>query len=306
MASAYIFKVFEAKEPRVDTVLISETESRTTGETESRAMGEAEGRTANTAESRIEEIEEMLACFSLFYLRPQPESWSWLEQQGTWRRFIGSIQQTLERRGPSGRFLVRQPLRSQLKGQPLSVKPLSTEAALSRWLLKETGLLLEAGELSRAPRFETQLDFARKHLVGGLPVSVLPIESLHSRWTWQESASLPFARQMGLYNGDAAAHMASLLQQFELTVTGDVPLSPDHLTIELSFLGLLLRYGSNTDVHQFIDDHLSWLPNYLDILPGRVPNAPVFIAITILLNACLETLRLESLTEPWQAQGRGR
>jgi hypothetical protein len=261
-------------------------------------MGEAGGRAADTAEGRVEEIEEMLACFSLFYLRPQPESWSWLEQQGTWRRFVSSIQQTLKRRGHSGRFLVRQPLRSQRGTQPQKApRPLSTEAALSRWLLKETGLLLEAGELSRAPRFETQLDFARKHLVGGLPVSVLPIESLHSRWTWQESASLPCACQTGLYNGDATTHMDSLLKQFELTVTGDAPLPPDHLTIELSFLGLLIRYGSNIDVHQFIDDHLSWLPNYLDTLPGRVPNARVFIAITILLNACLETLRLESLTE---------
>jgi hypothetical protein len=285
----------------VNTERIAEAPNRIASGAENRIASGAPNRIASGAKGRIaeiEKIEEMLACFSLFYLRPHPESWRQLEQQDTWQRFICLIQQTLEGREPSERFLARQS--SESRSGNRSLRPLSAEASLSRWVLKETGLLLAAGELARAPRFETQRDFAHRHLVGGLPVSVLPIESLYSHWTRQESVSLPFARQTGLYNGDAAAHMASLLEQFELTVSGGVSLPPDHLTIELNFLGLLIRYGSNTDVYQFINDHLSWLPDYLDTLPGRIPNARVFIAITILLNACLETLRLESLADPWQ------
>ncbi|MDR1184423.1 MAG: molecular chaperone TorD family protein, partial [Coriobacteriales bacterium] len=258
-------------------------ESRAAGETGNHAVVKAD-ETGNHAvvkaeghSEEVEELEETLACFSLFYLRPQPESWRWLEQQGTWQRFIGSIQHVLEGQTPSRRFFAGAPLRGELRGKPrgkLRGKPRgkpsaqpsrqpsrqpSAEASLSRWLREETGFSLAADKLSRAPRFETQRDFACRHLVGGLPVSVLPIESFYGNWTQQESVSLPFARQTGLYYGDAAAHMASLLRQFELTVTGEALLPPDHLTIELSFLGLLIRYGSDTDVCQFIDDHLSWL-----------------------------------------------
>ncbi|MDR1082995.1 MAG: molecular chaperone TorD family protein [Coriobacteriales bacterium] len=286
----------------MDTEQIAEAESRIASVMESRM----ESRIASETESRIEEIDEMLSCFSLFYLRPQPESWKRLEQHNTWQRFIGSIQRTLERREAFERGVFEQFLIRRLSGHQSggwSLRQLPAETSLSLWLRKTAGFSLEVDELLRAPRFETQLDFARRHLVGGLPVSVLPIESLHSRWTRQESASLPFARQSGLYNGDAAAHMASLLRQFELTVTTDASLPPDHLVVELNVLGLLICYGSVADVHQFIDDHLSWLPDYLDALPGKIPSARVFIAITILLNACLETLYWESLTGPEEMCG---
>jgi TorA maturation chaperone TorD len=264
------------------------------------------------AESPVERIRELLECFSLFYLRPRPESWAHLKQQSTWLRFTRSIQQLLEGQSPFGQIPSRQfsleqfsaghPLKLQREHQPK--RQLPAETSLSRWLLQETGLSLAESEFSHAPCFEAQLDFARRHFVGGLPVSVLPIESLYRRWTWQESAALPFTRQTGLYGGDAAAHMASLLKRFELTVTGDTSLPPDHLAIELNFLGLLIQYGNGADAHQFIDDHLSWLPSYLDTLLDRIPDARVFVSITILLNACLEILRFELLAEHRQAQIR--
>ncbi|MDR2197313.1 MAG: molecular chaperone TorD family protein [Coriobacteriales bacterium] len=233
---------------------------------------------------------ELLDCFSLFYLRPEPESWARFEDAGTWRCFIDTIRQLLTD--------------TQASKNPL----------LQR-LSEKAGFTFDLGVLSQAPRFEAQMDFARRHLVGGLPTSVLPIESFYRCWTHQDSTSLAFAHQRGLYHSDAAAHMTSLLERFELTVTGDALLPPDHLAIELSFLAVLLRHGSNADIRIFIDDHLSWLPSYIDTLLDRIPpsqgkhrpidTSQAFIAITILLNACLERLReTRPKSEPARQPGR--
>jgi TorA maturation chaperone TorD len=234
----------------------------------------------------------MLTCFSLFYLRPDSASWSQLEQQATWQHFVATIQWLLQGPSLSGQFSLRCPQKERLSGK----------AFLSRWLFGKTDVVFNESEFLRPPSFTTQLDFARRHFVGGLPTSVLPIESLYRRWTQQKSASLPFAHQTGLYNGDAAKHMASLLKEFELDITEDSVSTPDHLAIELHFLILLIRHGKASDIRQFIDDHLSWLPDYVDALFDRVPDARMFIAITILLIACLEALRQKPQVALWQAE----
>jgi hypothetical protein len=238
------------------------------------------------------EIDEMLKCFSLFYLRPTREDWTWIEQQDTWLRFTDTIRHLLAERVPTAQFLAHGPLGVNAQ------TPVETIGdPLCRWLLGETGMRFTESELAQAPTFEEHQHFTARHYVGGLPVSVLPIESLYRCWTLQESSVLPFAHQTGLHCGDPAAHMTSLLKEFDLTPATDVTLPPDHLAIELEFLGLLSRYGSAADLRHFIDDHLSWLPSYVDTLLERVPEARIYLAITVLLIACLETLRLQTQAE---------
>jgi hypothetical protein len=244
------------------------------------------------------EIDEMLKCFSLFYLRPIREDWALLERQDTWLRFTGTIRYLLAGRTPSAQFLACSPLGTGAgaagAGAGAAGGQTAVEEPLSRWLFGETGIHFAESELAQAPTFEEHQHFTVRHYVGGLPVSVLPIESLYRCWTLQESATLSFAHQTGLYGGDPAAHMAKLLERFELTLASYTMLPPDHLAIELDFLALLVRYGNAADIHHFIDDHLSWLPSYVDTLLERVPEARIYLAITVLLTACLETLRLHA------------
>lgn len=235
------------------------------------------------------EIDDMLRCFSLFYLRPVYEDWVWLERRNTWERFTNTIRHLLTGRVPTAQFRAYSSM--SVNGQtPIEI----TEDPLSRWLLGETKLRFAENELAQAPTFEKHQDFASRHYVGGLPTSVLPVESFYRCWTTRESATLSFAHQTGLYGGDPAAHMANLLEKFELIPSGDVALPPDHLAIELEFLGLLSRYGDTADLRHFIDDHLSWLPSYVDTLLDRVPEARIYLAMTVLLIGCLETLRLRT------------
>jgi hypothetical protein len=241
------------------------------------------GRQAGVQMKQPMETGEMLKCFALFYQRPRHEDWTWLERQGTWLRFTDTIRYFLVGRVPSKRAQ--------------APSGTSLEAPSGASLGTPSGTSLDASLdrlVARPPTCAEHQHFEGRHYVGGLPVSVLPVESLYRRWTTQKSASLPFAHQTGLYGGDPAAHMASLLEKFELAPAASVALPPDHLAIELELLGLLSRYGSTADLCQFIDDHLSWIPNYVDALLDRAPEARVYLAITALLVACLEALRLQA------------
>jgi hypothetical protein len=235
-----------------------------------------------TIERQTMKTEELLECFALFYRCPRPETWAQLEHPDTWQRFTDTIRDSLKGQFPSRQFLIRRP----------SGNPPPPKEPLSRWLFGETGLRFAERDLSRAPHFEEHLNFARAYLAHDMPTGAAPIESLYRCWPHGGHGTLSHVQPTGLYNGNAAAHMASLLEEYGCPRVEDASLPPDHLAVELGFLALLIQYGDPIDIRQFIDDHLSWLPSYVDALFDQIPHARIFIALTILLNAYLEKLRL--------------
>ncbi len=86
------------------------------------------------------------------------------------------------------------------------------------------------------------------------------VESTYKPWTADGECRMVFSRSTGLLMGDAALHMQELYRQSALEVPEEFLSTPDHLVLELEFLGLLYRSASQRQVGGFIGDHLDWVP----------------------------------------------
>lgn len=102
---------------------------------------------------------------------------------------------------------------------------------------------------------------------GGLALE----ESVYKPWTTDESH--PLREEQGLAWGDPAEHMLSLFDMFGLNEANRGNVSPDHLSILLDFLVLLLENRPEEEAVRFCHDHLDWLPELVKSAQGvEVPN----------------------------------
>ncbi len=89
--------------------------------------------------------------------------------------------------------------------------------------------------------------------------TALPLEeSVYKPWTSDESH--PFKEERGLAWGDPAEHMLSLFEIFGMDAAYRTKVSPDHLSMLLDFLAMLLENRPKNEVVHFCRDHLDWLP----------------------------------------------
>jgi TorA maturation chaperone TorD len=95
------------------------------------------------------------------------------------------------------------------------------------------------------------------------------VESAYKPWTVDRGCGMVFAASTGLVMGDHAVHMLDIYQQMSLEVPEGFQSMPDHLVLELEFLGLLYQFASNEQVEGFIRDHLDWIPD----LKGEMEKA---------------------------------
>jgi len=94
-------------------------------------------------------------------------------------------------------------------------------------------------------------------------VALLPVESLYKQWT-NDTANYPgMVGKKGYLMSDAALHMIKLYEQCGIEVPDGFNGQPDHLTLELEFLSILYENGNDLMVHQFIKDHLDWIPDLI-------------------------------------------
>jgi TorA maturation chaperone TorD len=86
------------------------------------------------------------------------------------------------------------------------------------------------------------------------------VESVHKPWTNDPECRLSIAREKGYVMGDSALHMIDLYRSFGLEVSEGFPGLPDHIVLELEFLGFLIEKSSEESVRRFLVDHLDWVP----------------------------------------------
>lgn len=101
-------------------------------------------------------------------------------------------------------------------------------------------------------------------LVAGLPYAVLPVESLYKAWSSQEDNA--FGATRGLYLGDPARHLNDVYRELSLEVPEAFVSMPDHLTLELELLAIVLEAGNVKAACQLVRDHFDWLGSYDEAL----------------------------------------
>jgi hypothetical protein len=82
-------------------------------------------------------------------------------------------------------------------------------------------------------------------------------ESVYKPWTTDKLH--PLSEERGLAWGDPAEHMLSLFEIFGLNAADRRRVPPDHLSMLLNFLALLLESRPENEVAHFCRDHLDWL-----------------------------------------------
>lgn len=117
----------------------------------------------------------------------------------------------------------------------------------------------EVDALYAPPTFEEKRAFAAQHFVGGLPDSVMPVESLYATWTQCPSVQTPFSAQKGLYLGDSALYMKELIERMGMSVPAEFAACPDHLSLELDLVAVMLRSGMLDQARQFLMERFEWL-----------------------------------------------
>jgi TorA maturation chaperone TorD len=125
-------------------------------------------------------------------------------------------------------------------------------------------------------------------LFSGLGRNPIPlVESVYKPWTTDSTYRVPFARSPGLLMGDSALHMAALYRHCGLEVPEAFSSSPDHLLLELEFLGILYRAGRPDEIKTYREDHLDWISQIRGTL-DRDGGHLFYLRVFELLEAFLE------------------
>ncbi len=98
------------------------------------------------------------------------------------------------------------------------------------------------------------------------------IESTYKTWSDDKECSMVFAASKGLIMGDCAIHLRDIYRALSLDVPEEFKSTPDHVILELEFLALLYRHGSDEQIQRFIDDHLDWIPDLREAVEQAQPD----------------------------------
>lgn len=163
--------------------------------------------------------------------------------------------------------------------------------------LQEFLAFKEVDALFAVPTFLEKQAFAAQHFTGGLPESAVPVESLYVEWT-RDPLRGPFARQTGLYQAETALYMRDLFASLGLEPPEQLAAYPDHLSLELDTVSLLLDAGRADDARQLFLERSAWLTAYRMKLVQLGEEALFYLALVDALlgiRAQLEAARPREL-----------
>ncbi len=126
---------------------------------------------------------------------------------------------------------------------------------------------------------------------------LVPVESVHKVWTTDPSCEMPFARETGLLQGDPAHHLFQLYKDIGFELPLRYADSPDHLVLELEFMGVLVEEAEPSVQYTFLTQHLDWLPTVI-AEAERKPVPELYLELLRWVEAflVLERARLSSAT----------
>jgi len=205
------------------------------------------------------QIVETLDIFSLLYRRCDEKEWLTMVTPETWKEFLGNLDIAL--RATQDKDYAADKGNSQQRPQ--------------------TSHLPES--LKEPPSYADFAAFSNSHYIGGLQQSILAVESLYRTWTAMDGAQLVFSHETGFYDSDSAQHMRHLYKSLDIQLDPQNILPPDHLSLLLGFLSLLVEYSPAQDVNAFIVEHLDWLPLLYTTIQERAPQALWLLALTDVL-----------------------
>lgn len=119
-------------------------------------------------------------------------------------------------------------------------------------------------------------------------------ESFYKVWTSDETATLPFANSKRLFMGDSAWHIEYLLEELKVELSDHFHTMPDHLSIILELLAILIP--NDLQMKVFITSHLDWLSELIKEVK-QIKETSFYGTMTEMLKSILEDLMKKNKLE---------
>lgn len=213
------------------------------------------------------EDEAVFSVLSRCFAPVSAEEWTDVTKGSAWSDFLDGVRSLVQDDRPFG---------SSLR---------ASSASRRRCPLQE---FISAGEVSALfspPSPQEKNEFAALHFTGGLPGSALPIESLYSEWNRSARGDSLFPQAKGLYWGDSARYMKELIGSMGFDVPEMFAACPDHLSLELDLIAIMLRSGMNREAQMFLGERLEWLTGYRMRLLELGDDAHFYIGLVDVIMA---------------------
>ena len=140
---------------------------------------------------------------------------------------------------------------------PKAIETMKKQCPLQTFIASGT-----VSTLFAPPSYAEKKRFASRHFLGGVPKAAVPIESLYTPWAGASSNKNPLMTGTGFYQGDSALYMKHLVESMGMKIPSQFASYPDHLTVELDLMSVLVRSNLTTEAHQFLTERFSWLTEY--------------------------------------------
>ncbi len=114
--------------------------------------------------------------------------------------------------------------------------------------------------------------------------ALVAVESVYKPWGGEEAGASSDTPGDGLLMGQPAVEMLALYRKAGLTIPPEFRSMPDHLCLELEFMGLLCQQGTPSVQAEFLERHLDWIGDLREAAPGS-ERSPFYAAVLAVTDA---------------------